>query len=215
MDILVNVVNQKLRVATNLKTLVSGSQDFVKFTFNFLDSAWNNLTVFAQFMQDGVTYSIYLDSNKSVYLPAAIQPGTCTLMLYGTGSTTIGTTNNIIFKIDDSGVVSDSSSTDITPTLYQQLVDQVVGKVNKPATSPNGTAGQLLRTNGDGTTQWVNQGTPTDAQTQAAVAAWLAAHPEATTTVQDGAITVAKLASDVKSKIVAGVVGTTLVIGVS
>ena len=40
-------------------------------------------------------------------------------------------------------------------------------------------------------------GYPTDEQVAEAVDAWLVAHPEATTTVQDGAITVAKFAVDV------------------
>lgn len=40
-------------------------------------------------------------------------------------------------------------------------------------------------------------GNPTDAQ----VAAWMAAHPEATTTVQDGAVGMAKLSTDAKAQI--------------
>lgn len=71
------------------------------------------------------------------------------------------------------------------------------GKVSKPSTSPNGTNGQLLRTKGDGTTEWVDVGLPTDAQTAAAVSDWLDDHPEATTTVEDGSVTLAKLHSDV------------------
>ena len=67
------------------------------------------------------------------------------------------------------------------------------GKVSKPSTSPNGTNGQLLRTKGDGTTEWVDVGLPTDAQTAEAVSDWLDDHPEATTTVEDGSITTAKL----------------------
>ena len=59
----------------------------------------------------------------------------------------------------------------------------LAGKINKPIVSPNGTNGQLLRTNGDGTTEWVNQGAPTDAQVDEAVSEWLEEHPEATTTV--------------------------------
>ena len=66
--------------------------------------------------------------------------------------------------------------------------------------SESGTSGQLLRTNGDGTTQWVDQGLPTDEQTADAVNAWLDNHPEATTTVEDGAITRAKLDADLKEK---------------
>lgn len=41
-------------------------------------------------------------------------------------------------------------------------------------------------------------GNPTDAQVQTSVDTWLEAHPEATTTVQDGSITDAKFASDTK-----------------
>ena len=71
-------------------------------------------------------------------------------------------------------------------------------KVNKPTTSPNGTSGQLLRTNGDGTTTWVDVGLPTDAQTADAVSDWLDAHPSATTTVIDGSLTEAKFSSALK-----------------
>lgn len=66
-------------------------------------------------------------------------------------------------------------------------------KVNKPMDRPNGVAGQLLRTNGDGTTTWVAAGLPTDAQVAAAVTNWLNDHPEATTTVQDGSIELIKM----------------------
>lgn len=71
--------------------------------------------------------------------------------------------------------------------------------VNLPTDEYNqpdfGEAGQLLRTKGDGSTEWVNAGLPTDAQTAAAIAAWLNDHPEATTTVLDGSITETKINS--------------------
>lgn len=73
-------------------------------------------------------------------------------------------------------------------------------KINKPITSPNGKVGQLLRTNGDGSTVWVDQGLPTDEQTEDAVVAWLNAHPEATTTVQDNSISFSKFNDTVKTK---------------
>lgn len=72
-----------------------------------------------------------------------------------------------------------------------KFVDE--SKVALPEESPNGMSGQLLRTNGDGTTAWVDEGLPTDEQTADAVSDWLDEHPEATTTVQDGAISYAKL----------------------
>lgn len=59
-------------------------------------------------------------------------------------------------------------------------VQQLNGKVNRPVSNPDGQAGQILRTNGNGTTSWVNpSGTPTDEQTTAAVKSYLDDHPEA------------------------------------
>lgn len=80
----------------------------------------------------------------------------------------------------------------------QAQVRKNIGAMNPPGN--NGTEGQLLKTNGDGSTSWTNQGTPSDAQVGTAVSAWLAAHPEATTTVEDGAVSRAKLDADLKAK---------------
>lgn len=57
-----------------------------------------------------------------------------------------------------------------------------------------GTEGQILSTLANGLTRWINPISPTDEQAAEAIAAWLDAHPEATTTVEDGAVTTAKLA---------------------
>lgn len=69
-------------------------------------------------------------------------------------------------------------------------------KVNTPLDNynqvNNGNAGQILRTKGNGATEWVDVGTPTDEQTASAVSAWLDDHPEATTTVLDKSLTLAK-----------------------
>ena len=124
MDILVSVVNQKLRVATNLKSLVAGTQKFVRFVFDLTDD-WNDLLVFAQFRQNGVPYNQYLDGNKSVYLPSEIGAGTCTLMLYGTNDEVIGTTNYLTLSIDENIMISDANSTEISQSLYDQLVTKV------------------------------------------------------------------------------------------
>lgn len=56
-----------------------------------------------------------------------------------------------------------------------------------------GTAAQVLSTLANGKTMWVNPVVPSDAQAQQVITDWLNAHPEATTTVQDGAISNAKL----------------------
>lgn len=66
--------------------------------------------------------------------------------------------------------------------------------------SKYGTSGQVLRTKGNGATEWASVGLPTDEQTAQAVSDWLDNHPEATTTVQDGSLTEAKFSAALKLK---------------
>jgi len=124
MDILVNVANQKLKIATNLKSLVAGTQEFVRFVFN-LTGDWDGLLTFAQFTQNGVSYNQYLDDDNSAYLPSEIGVGTCTLMLYGSNDKTIATTNYLTLFIDENILVGDAQSTEISESLYNQLVTKV------------------------------------------------------------------------------------------
>ncbi len=124
MDILVNVANQKLKIATNLKSLVAGTQEFVRFVFN-LTGDWDGLLTFAQFTQNGVSYNQYLDADNSAYLPSEIGVGTCTLMLYGSNDRTIATTNYLTLFIDENILVGDAQSTEISESLYNQLVTRV------------------------------------------------------------------------------------------
>lgn len=84
-----------------------------------------------------------------------------------------------------------------------EIIDEAEGdmdanKMDKPRNA--GTQGQLLQNDGNGGAVWADQGTPSDAQVATAVDAWLDAHPEATTTVQDGAISRAKLNADLQAK---------------
>ena len=59
-----------------------------------------------------------------------------------------------------------------------------------------GTADQVLSTLTNGETKWVDPVIPDSATVGTYVSAWLDDHPEATTTVQDGAITTPKLAGN-------------------
>ena len=72
-------------------------------------------------------------------------------------------------------------------------------KVNKPTSSPNGTSGQFLKTLGDGSTVWDE---PLHDPIDEAVEDWLDDHPEATTTVQDGSLTIEKLTDATKLKVI-------------
>lgn len=124
MNVTVDVQGQKLRVLQNKKEFVAGSQKFVRFEFT-LDEGLDNLLKFAQFRQGGVAYNQYLDDENGAYLPAEIGEGTCTMMLYGSGGEVIGTTNYVTFTIDKNNLISDASSTEISESLYQQLVTKI------------------------------------------------------------------------------------------
>ena len=123
MELLVNVINQKLKLATNLKSLVAGTQKFIKFTFNLSDD-WNGLHPFAQFIQGENSYNDYLDEDNSVYLPPEIQQGICKILLYGSDGTIIATTNYLELTIDDNFLISNASSTNISQSLYDQLMEK-------------------------------------------------------------------------------------------
>lgn len=85
MDIPVCVVNQKLRIAMNYKTLVSGTNGFIKFVFN-VPSDWDGLGLIAHFKQNGLIYRRALDGEHSATLPSEIDAGICNLTLYGVNS---------------------------------------------------------------------------------------------------------------------------------
>lgn len=82
---------------------------------------------------------------------------------------------------------------DNIPSDYAQLSTDVSSlkedKVDKPSISDDGKIPRAK----EGGVEWVEVGQPTDEQTDSAVTKWLDKHPEATTTVQDGVITVKKL----------------------
>ncbi len=99
-----------------------------------------------------------------------------------------------VFAIDN-----ESSGTKKLAVSY--FTQEINKRIAKPDQNPNGEAGQTLRSNGDGTTDWGDAGLPTDEQTEMAVEKWLAEHPEATTTVQNGSITRAKFAGSLNKKI--------------
>lgn len=88
----------------------------------------------------------------------------------------------------------DNESNGTKKLAVSYFTQELNKRIAKPEQNPNGEAGQTLRSNGDGTTDWGDAGLPTDEQTQTAVDNWLEEHPEATTTIQDGAITTKKIA---------------------
>lgn len=123
MDILMSVQGQSLR-NRSYSEMVSDTQEFIKFKFDLSDD-WKDLLVFAQFTQGEDSYNVYLDDDKSVYLPAEIKEGAYTLTLYGTGGNVVATTNTRTFRLQKCRLVKDGKSTEITLTLYEQLVNRI------------------------------------------------------------------------------------------
>lgn len=99
MDVFIDVVNQKLRVATNLRKYVSGTNQFVRFVFNLSDD-WAGLTTCAEFLQNENVFSHELDSNNSVYLPREVTHGKCSLSLKGTNGTVTATSEDVVFLVE-------------------------------------------------------------------------------------------------------------------
>lgn len=101
MDIPVYVVNQKLRIAMNYKTLVSGTNGFINFVFNVPDD-WDGLRLIAQFKQNNVKHPVDV-VNGIATLPQEIVAGVCTMILYGVDSSgeTVGITDYVKLRIKD------------------------------------------------------------------------------------------------------------------
>lgn len=124
MEVLVNVKGQKLTYANSERTLVAGSQEFVKFVFQ-MDEDWSPLNTFAQFSQFGSSYNVYLDSSYSAYLPIEIVSGIFTVALQGNLGYTIGKSNALRLSIEKDPIVSDAMSTQISQSLYDQVAGQI------------------------------------------------------------------------------------------
>lgn len=124
MDILVNIVNQKLKIAANQKTLVEGTQKFIRFIF-ILPVEWKDLVVFAQFKQNDVGYNIFLDEYNAAYLPPEIVTGTCVLTIYGTRDDVVAVSDSVELSITRSGIVHDTQNTEISKSLYAQIMDRI------------------------------------------------------------------------------------------
>ena len=93
--------------------------------------------------------------------------------------------------------------------LYIDGVGYDIGGVGITSIAKTGTDGlvdtyTITMTDGTTSTFTVTNGDASDAKIQGFINDWLDEHPEATTTVQDGAITFSKLSNDVKSKIGGG-----------
>lgn len=101
-----------------------------------------------------------------------------------------------------SGVLLDTTLTKEGCSAEAKAVGNALKKkVNLPTGNAQGENGQLLRTNGDGSTEWTTFGTPSNEQVGTAVNSWLDDHPEATTTVQDDSLTINKFTPELREYI--------------
>ena len=120
---IIKVNGQHMTVDERLRP-VSDSQEFVKFKFEFSDE-WADLLKFVQFKQGTESYNVYLDDNLECYLPSEITSGTCTLSVAGSKDDIFATTDGIVFDVRKTRLIQDGKSTEITLTLYEQLVNRI------------------------------------------------------------------------------------------
>ena len=129
MDLLIKVTNQQLRLETQISNLIYGTKDFIRLVFS-LTGDWDGLRTCAQFHQGNNVYNKYLDADNSVYFPPEIQPGTCSLLLYGTDGSRTALTDMLKIKIDENQYITNASSSQITQTLYEQLIAYINSTVS-------------------------------------------------------------------------------------
>mgnify|MGYP003290457149 CR=1 FL=1 len=132
-------------------------------------------------------YIYQLTQQISALLPAANFTQTNTIKSYV----------DSLFK-----TISDKLPTSSFPTTVKNYIDDSAETLNTnkipfpTVTSRLGTNGQILQTNGDGSTTWIDQQLPSVAAMTTAIENWLNNNPSATTTVADNSITTAKLHDD-------------------
>lgn len=71
------------------------------------------------------SYNEYLDDNRSVYLPPEIVAGECLLILHGSYQNIIAVTDSLKLTINENDLVSNAESTEISTSLYSQLVTKM------------------------------------------------------------------------------------------
>ena len=125
MDILINVLHQKLKVQANYKTVVEGSNNFVRFVFNFSDD-WDDMAKVALFNQDAVTYAKPFSNDDSVYLPSEIVSGDFALTVQGTRGETIATTNVLSMHADRCIPISDEAAS-LPDSTYERITLKIYG----------------------------------------------------------------------------------------
>ena len=99
MKIVIDVINQKLKMESNSYRYISESRNFIYIIFN-LDNDWDGMSVCADFTQGSNVYSHPLDNNNGVYFPSSIEPGICEISLIGSKDGVTATTDSITLYVD-------------------------------------------------------------------------------------------------------------------
>ena len=81
---------------------------------------------------------------------------------------------------------------------YPDIIEELNKKLDKPLFDSEGNLNEVLASNGDGTTKWMNIADQYTSIIYDAVFEWLDDHPEATTTVQDASLTIQKFTAPLK-----------------
>lgn len=182
-------------------------------------------------LTDGSHYDFTVENgDDGVGIASIVKTGTAGLVDTYTITLTNNQTYTFTVTNGENGVQIDDTTPALNKTFSSSKVDDELtrvksalqGKYTKPADGipgsdledgvipvvhnvpSGGTTGQaLVKSSGsDYDVEWENVERPTDQQVQSSVDNWLDEHPEATTTVQDGAITIPKLEASLKNDVI-------------
>lgn len=159
MTVNVDVIGQKIKLASNQRRFVSNTKGFIKLAFNFSDD-WSNLVKIAQFSQNGICYEACLDANNSVSLPPELSEGDFCLSLYAEGEGLLARTLPISLKMERC-IVSDNNKIVAT---YRILSNKISSTVSNPIVNYS-VSYQSEKTQNDGVTVkvrftgWLDTGT--------------------------------------------------------
>jgi len=208
MDELIKIVKELQDAWNETKTEWTSYKDFIDNYFNNLDLDDEVLSALRIMAEDGslntVIDPVIVDEVRN-WLQRYVTPTSpavdSSLLVPGAAADAYETGYRI--RNNAAMIAENTNDISVLENYVEILKDK---KVNQPLVNgqvDNGNAGQILSTRGDGTTDWVDIGTPTDEQIQAAIEEWLNDHPEATTTVLDDSLTIEKAVPALREKLLA------------
>lgn len=126
MSVLTFKVTEQLLENEQAPYVVANSVDFLQAEFDFSE-CWDETIKTAVFKSaSGGAYAVSLDDNNLCTVPwEVIQCPSFTVSVYGTNGTKRITTNQVVVKVEICGFIGGEPSKDPTPTIYDELANDI------------------------------------------------------------------------------------------